>query len=524
MRIGIRQRYALTIALAAVAVASVVHLFSYGEAIRLADEVEQSSSKSMTRALRRQAEFTARQLANVLTDSLIEPLEQENFERLFNITHSARSLPEVTDVLVYDREGKVIHDGTKEIGSYGDPAPDRLRQRVLNQGETLTKFNDMTIEICVPILTSDRTLGAVRFSMSLAGIKGDIQKLDRELAAINEESAGKHLRNFVGLIVVLFILGTLVGFGIAGHLTKPIQALMVMTRQIAQRNFRPAVPDLRSDELGELATSLQKMAGEIEESMISRSHLEKKVRERTIALEEANRQLNKRDHYRRQFLAEASHELRTPLTIIHGEAQVTARSNDGEIAGYQDCLATIIEQTTAMRSLVDDLLKLARLDHHLTEYEFEPVRVADVVDAADKAAKKLTERTDLRIVSKNEKEDIAVQGDRRKLGQLLLIFVKNSINYSPNGGVINIVSRSHGRVAEILISDQGIGLESLDQARIFDPFYRGKKARQLFPSGSGLGLSIAKTISDAHRGAISVSGRPANGTTVSIKLPLESCA
>lgn len=524
MRVGLRHRYASAIALAAVAVASAVHLFSYRESIRLAEEVEQSSSESMTRALRRETDFAARQLAAVLTVGLIEPLVQEDFERLFNITHSVRSLPDVTNVLVYDRDGKVIHDGTKQIQSYGALAPDDLRKRVLGQGETLTKFNAVTLDICVPISTSDRILGAVKFSISLAGIQNHIEQLNRELAAINQESADKHLRNSVGLILVLAILGTLVGIVVAGHLIKPIQALTAMTRQIGQRNFKGNVPMRRSDELGELAASLQRMAAEIEESMISRSHLERKVRERTIALEDANQQLKQRDHYRRQFLAEVSHELRTPLTVIHGEAQVTARSNHGEISQYQDCLATITEQTTAMRTLVDDLLKLARLDHHLTEYNFERIRVADVVDATDKAAQNLVEKKNLQITSNNESEDMAVYGDRRKLIQLLLIFLKNSISYSPDGGIINICSRTHGRSAEILISDQGIGLASLDQTRLFDPFYRGKKARQLFPSGSGLGLSIAKTISDAHRGAICMSGRPTKGTTVSIKLPLESCA
>ncbi|MGI9449113.1 MAG: sensor histidine kinase, partial [Geminicoccaceae bacterium] len=514
--------YVLIIALSAVAVASIVQVVSYRESIRLAEDVERSSSEAMSRALRREADLAARQLAAVLTDSLVEPLEEEDFERLFNIARSAHSLPDVTEILIYDRAGTVIHDGTKEIEAYGAEAPDDLREAVLGRGETLSKFGE-TLDICVPVLTAGRVIGAVKFSASLARFENHMEQLDQQLAAINEESAAKRLRNFVGLIVVLTLLGTLFGFVCAGRLISPIHTLTAMTRQVAQGNFRINAPKHRSDELGELASSLKRMATEIEESMISRSQLEKEVKSRTDALEKANEQLEERDHHRRRFLAEVSHELRTPLTIIHGEAQISTRIENGDVARYQDSLSTITEQSAAMRMLVDDLLQLARLDDHLTEYNFERVRVAELIEATDRTARKLVKSSVLQISCENKRDDIIVQGDRQKLGQLLLIFIKNSITYSPDGGTIGIHSDACDDAAEILITDQGVGLEALDRERMFDPFYRGNKARRLFPSGSGLGLSIARKISDAHRGTICVAGEADRGTVVSIRLPLESC-
>lgn len=522
MRVGLRHRYALIIALSAVAVASTVQVVSYREAIRLAGDVERSSSEAMSRALHREANLAAKQLAAVLTNSLIEPLEEENFERLFNITRSARSLPDVIEILVYDHSGTVIHDGTKAIESYGIEAPTDLREAVLGRGETLSKFRETTLDICVPVLTAGRVIGAMTFSTSLARFENHMGQLNQELAAINQESAAKHLRNFVGLIMILIILGTLFAIVCAGRLIKPIHTLTAMTRQVAQGNFRISAPQHRSDELGELASSLQRMATEIEESMISRSHLEKEVRSRTGALEKANQQLAERDHHRRRFLAEVSHELRTPLTIIHGEAQVTSRIENGDVARYLDSLLTIGEQSAAMCILVDDLMQLARLDDYLSDYNFERVRVAELIDAAGMAAQNLAKSSDVQISCKNKRDDIVVHGDRQKLGQLLLIFIKNSISYSPDGGTIDIRCDANNDLAEILIIDQGVGLEPLDQQRMFDPFYRGNKARRLFPSGSGLGLSIARKISDAHRGTICVTGEADRGTKVSIKLPLQN--
>jgi len=257
--------------------------------------------------------------------------------------------------------------------------------------------------------------------------------------------------------------------------------------------------------------------------MISRSHLEEEVQSRTTALEAANQELEQRDRHRRRFLAEVSHELRTPLTIIHGEAQVTSRMEDDDVARYQDSLSTITEQSAAMRMLVDDLLSMARLDDHLTEYKFQCVSLAELVDGTHKVAQKLTKADNLQIDSKTTREDLTVHGDQQKLRQLLLIFIKNSINYSPDGGTITICTHAHDGAAEIKISDQGVGLEPPDRERMFDPFYRGKRARQLFPNGNGLGLSIAKKISDAHRGTIFVAGRATQGTTVSLRLPLDDC-
>ncbi|MEL6961587.1 MAG: HAMP domain-containing sensor histidine kinase, partial [Pseudomonadota bacterium] len=383
-------------------------------------------------------------------------------------------------------------------------------------------LSETTLKICSPIQTAGQTLGAVEVVVSLGRFQDHMMQLDGELAAMNQEGADKHLRNFVGFVVILTFLGAFVGYACAGQLIRPIQALTSMTRQIARRNFRVSIPERRSDELGELARSLKHMATEIEESMISRTHLEKEIQIRTAELERANLQLEQRDLHRRQFLTEVSHELRTPLTIIHGEAQVATRLADGEVAPYQDSLSVITEQGAVMRKLVDDLMILARLDDHLTEYEFERIQIEEIVDSANKAAQTLAEANNLKITKENKKHNLTIRGDRQKLSQLLLIFIKNSINYSPDGGSIEIRTDVQNGKVKIQISDQGVGLEPSDGTRMFDPFYRGKTAQRLFPSGSGLGLSIAKKISDAHSGTIDIAARADCPTTVSINLPLES--
>ncbi|MGI9436355.1 MAG: ATP-binding protein [Geminicoccaceae bacterium] len=522
MRLGLRHQYALTIAISAVAVASLVQLFSYWESIRLANEFRRSSAETMSIALRRVAETDARHLAVVLSDSLVDPLVHEDFEEIYNILHAASSLPQMIEIFVYDAEAKVVHDATKEIDTYGTAAPEAIRDLILagGQGGTKAIFHESKLEICAPIMIGDRMIGALQFATSLDDIRNNTAKLDGELASINQESANKHLRNFVGLTFCLVLLGILAGFFFAGQLIRPIQDLIKITRQLGRRNFNVDLPWRRSDELGELAGALCSMADEIQESMISRSELEKTVHERTSELQKANNKLQVHDQHCRRFLAEVSHELRTPLTVVHGEAQVTLRSTDADVSSYQDCLDRIIRQTKSMGVLVDDLLNLARADDHLAVYQFEEVPLADILRLTSENARILA--TDKRIVIRSDdySDNLIILADRQKLVQLLMKLVDNAISYSPHGSIIGITGHSKEGAVEIVIDDQGIGLDAANQDRVFDPFFRGAEARQLRPGGSGLGLPIAKAIADAHNGMLTIIGVPGRGTTVRLRLPL----
>ncbi len=524
MRLSLRYRYALTIGVAAVGLASLIQFFSYIESARLADEVQRSTTETMSRALRHQAETDARHLAAVLADGLIEPLIHEDFEDIYNILQAARSLPQVAEIQVYDSRAKLVHDATKDIRSYGTEAPEAVREEVLGQGRWLATFHESILEICSPIAIRDRIVGAVRFTTSLDAIRADMARLDEDLAAIHGNSADDRLHNFAWLIAGLLILGIAAGFAGADSLIQPVRDLIDMTRQIGARNFKVDMPWKRSDELGKLAAALHGMAGEIRESMISKSELERTVRERTEELRAANVLLRRHDRRRRRFLAEVSHELRTPLTVVHGEAQVTLRSGSGELSAYRDSLKKVIAQTTLMRCMVDDLLKLARADDHLTSYQFEHVPLAEILKATVENAQILAACKNIVVEGSECSDGLLIRADRQKLAQLLMNVVDNAVNYSPPGGMISVAGHGMAGVAEIVVSDQGIGLDAANQDRVFDPFFRGVAARQLRPEGSGLGLPIAKAIAEAHRGSITIVGSPGQGTSVRLRLPLDAAA
>jgi signal transduction histidine kinase len=117
-------------------------------------------------------------------------------------------------------------------------------------------------------------------------------------------------------------------------------------------------------------------------------------------------------------------------------------------------------------------------------------------------------------------EPVSIQGDREHLRRLLLNLVDNAIKYTPEGGCVTLSLQRIGQWASLRVSDTGIGLSIDDQERIFNPFYRSTEARSQGEGGAGLGLSIARSIAEAHGGRIQVESTSGRGSTFTVLLPI----
>ena len=116
-------------------------------------------------------------------------------------------------------------------------------------------------------------------------------------------------------------------------------------------------------------------------------------------------------------------------------------------------------------------------------------------------------------------EGPVVTGDRRRLQQLFYILIDNALRYSKPGDRIGVNLVEDDGMAKVLITDSGVGIDTEELPHIFERFYRGEHAQDIFPEGSGLGLPMAKSIVDAHGGEISIDSQPGRGTTVRVQLP-----
>lgn len=241
------------------------------------------------------------------------------------------------------------------------------------------------------------------------------------------------------------------------------------------------------------------------------------------AIQEANQKLKVLAQLRSQFFADISHELRTPLTVIRGEAEVTLRGRNKPILEYKTALERIVTLTNQLNKLVSDLLFLARSESNTWEISRQPTELLDILREVHREAQVLAMRRGAVADLTAPPESFIVDGDPHRLQQLFMTLVDNSVNYSIQGGTVEIrVSKSGNNVA-VMIIDDGIGIPVEDLPHVFERFYRAKRQqRPTLHPGSGLGLPIAKWITEAHGGAISIASIVDRGTTVTVQLPLST--
>ncbi len=217
------------------------------------------------------------------------------------------------------------------------------------------------------------------------------------------------------------------------------------------------------------------------------------------------------------FLADASHELRTPLTVLRGNAQI-GLSLDGN--GHQkEIFSDIVEESSRMARIVEDLLFLARSDSDSLPLEMKPIPVAALLLDLEKRTRDLARERGALLETELSGEGEASL-DQSRVEQALIILVDNAAKYGPPEGVITLSSETRAGKLHITVADRGAGIPEEELSRVFERFYRLDKTRSRKLGGSGLGLPIARTIIEGHGGRIEAKNRADGGTAMSIHLPL----
>jgi len=200
----------------------------------------------------------------------------------------------------------------------------------------------------------------------------------------------------------------------------------------------------------------------------------------------------------KQFIADASHELKTPLTIITANAEVLQGSlPDNKWLTY------ILDQSSRMKHLINNLLDLAKLDAYSDTQEFSVTDLTKTVRNAALSFESLAYEYGKKYTMEIE-EDITVFGNENQLKQLVVILLDNAFKYADEKGSIQISLCRHGEKKQLLVRNTDKGIAPKDQKRIFERFYRSDSSRSRQFGGYGLGLSIAQSIVKCHKGQITV--------------------
>ncbi len=244
------------------------------------------------------------------------------------------------------------------------------------------------------------------------------------------------------------------------------------------------------------------------------ARVERALRERNLALESAGR-------IKSEFIGNVSYELRTPLNAIVGFTEILDNRYFGELterqAEYVEC---ILQASTHLMTLIDDILDLATIEADYMELDIQPVGIRELLDNLIEVAQERANQAGLKTEIDCPDDIGTVAADAIRLRQAMFNLVSNAIQFTPAGGVITLSARRTDREMLLTVSDTGIGIAPEDQARVFERFERAHpNARE---SGTGLGLALVKSLIELHGGTVELDSEPGRGTSAICRLPIES--
>lgn len=224
----------------------------------------------------------------------------------------------------------------------------------------------------------------------------------------------------------------------------------------------------------------------------------------------------------REFVADASHELRTPLSILLTSVDVVQTDDGNRLSAFSiQVLDDMKSEVRRMSKMVGDLLTLARADAGVSNVMKEKFDLITVSEQIIRSFQLVADEKGVAL-ELDYQTPISVFADKERLSQLLLILIDNAIKYTSAGGQVKTELRTitgSKPTVSITVQDTGVGIPDEHKKLIFDRFYRIDKARSREEGGSGIGLSIAKWIVDAHGGTIKVESTPGQGSSFVIQLP-----
>ena len=306
-------------------------------------------------------------------------------------------------------------------------------------------------------------------------------------------------QKYIGLSI---LVGLLVAFFLAiffsRQISGPIREMRRIALSMAEGNYDIKTSIHRSDEIGQLAGSLDILADRLEEAEELRENIEQN---------------------RRDFFSNVSHELRTPITVMKGYAEMLADGYVKDEEKRQEYYDRMRMECSGMERLVSDLLILSKMQNPYFELDMEVLNVIAVAQDTLRSLRVLMKEKEITAELSYQDECSLIQGDYDRIRQLFLIILQNAIKYSESNTRILIdIEKTDAKIC-VSIADEGVGIAKEDLDNIFEKFYRGKNHSQ--KDGSGLGLVVAKHIMERHNGLIKVESTLGKGTTFMMEFPVK---
>lgn len=313
-----------------------------------------------------------------------------------------------------------------------------------------------TLTVGTPIMSNGEIIGALLIHSPVKGMND----------AINEG-----FRILLFSIITALILSIILSIAMALTFTKPLKKMENTAVLLAGGNYNVKTGIKQNDEIGDLAVTMDILSQR---------------------LNEANKESEKIQKQRQDFITNISHELRTPVTVIRGSLEALSDGVINEPEQVNEYHKQMLNESKSLERLVNDLLELSRLQNADFNIEMEELNICDVLNDSVRSASNLARQKNINIEYSLDRDVFLTKGDYGRLRQMFLIVIDNAIKFSYENKSIYIILNNN----QIIIKDEGIGISKEDLPNIFDRYYSVKSDEN--KTGTGLGLTIAKQIALRH--------------------------
>jgi signal transduction histidine kinase len=333
----------------------------------------------------------------------------------------------------------------------------------------------------------------------LSGLTGSTLEQTDVLIAQNRNAFTGSRDLFFGVAIASVVFALLLGIVLSRTVIAPIRAVQNRVAAIAAGDFSGHVQVPRQDELGSLAANVNLMNDE---------------------LGRLYRELETASRHKSEFLANMSHELRTPLNAIIGFSDVLTEQMFGELNAKQlEYLDDITSSGRHLLALINDILDLSKVEAGHMELHPSLFSLREVLESGLTMVGERATRNGIALRLDIDMSDEVIDGDERKIKQVVFNLLANAVKFTPTGGHVVVTARDDPAGIRIQVSDDGVGIAPDDQEKIFDTFQQVGQAAVGAHEGSGLGLGLARRFVELHGGRLSVDSEPGQGSTFTVVLP-----
>ena len=421
--------------------------------------------------------------------------EKDNNIKIFR---SMRMIEDIAmgEVWIVDAKTGNIVQGRNEKGqpfSYLKLPPnaeETIKKAISGETTTTENFNDYlnenSITVAVPIKNGQTIEGVVLLHSPVKYMSSALKS---------------GIYTLIFSILVALILASISAVWLSISFTKPLNKIRDTTAELAKGNYEVTTQVKQSDEIGELAKSIDKLA---------------------LQLDKSSKESERFEKMRQNFIANISHELRTPITVIRGSIEAICDGIISDPEQLKDYNEQILSDSIHLQRLVNDLIDLTKLQNTDFSIDKSTINLFEIINDAVRSMKQISTKKGVKInfSAENaiEEDRYLFVGDYQRIRQMIIIVLDNAIKFSNENQKVDILLKKENKKYELKICDNGRGIDPENIGEIFNRYYKSNTEEN--KNGMGLGLAIAKEIALRHNIEILVKSMPNIKTVFTFLIPL----